>query len=410
MKFANYKFYARGVNNLGDNMQIIAIDEIYRQMGIKQDEIVYINMHELDVYSGEYVVLPVTMPLVDYKEKGIASRFSDRIIPVFLGLTLVKETLILEEIAYYNRYAPIGCRDERTLSTMRKYHIESYLHGCITVTLPLRNTKRKKFDKIYIVDAPKNVKKYMPKDLIDKIVYKTHMHPEKIEDPKALMKEYYNEYKENAGLVITSLLHCSVPCFAAGIPVLLVKNKVSYRFGWLEKLFKIYSEDELQNIDWQPKPVLYEEHKRNILDLTIKRLSEVYATNTPILDISYFYENREKKIYIIDACESLKSFIDTTWIDKQKQYIYAVWGLTQIAEYMVEYISDNFPNAKLSHVYDSFRQENFYGLTSENPENIRNFPNETILVSTNGAEMAARKLFEDIKKIEKTYAFVELIQ
>ena len=28
MKFANYRFQARGVNNLGDNMQIIAIDNI----------------------------------------------------------------------------------------------------------------------------------------------------------------------------------------------------------------------------------------------------------------------------------------------------------------------------------------------------------------------------------------------
>ena len=32
MKFANYKFNARGINNLGDQMQIIAIDKIYQKM------------------------------------------------------------------------------------------------------------------------------------------------------------------------------------------------------------------------------------------------------------------------------------------------------------------------------------------------------------------------------------------
>lgn len=41
MKYANYKFYARGVNNLGDNMQLIAIDSIYEQMVIPKEDIIY---------------------------------------------------------------------------------------------------------------------------------------------------------------------------------------------------------------------------------------------------------------------------------------------------------------------------------------------------------------------------------
>jgi len=75
MKFANYTFNARGVNNLGDNMQIIAIDTIYENMGIPKEEIVYIDKNETGSYQGEYVILPVTMPLVDYTEGGISGRF-----------------------------------------------------------------------------------------------------------------------------------------------------------------------------------------------------------------------------------------------------------------------------------------------------------------------------------------------
>lgn len=36
MKFANYIFDARGANNLVDNMQLIAIDYIYKKIGLKK--------------------------------------------------------------------------------------------------------------------------------------------------------------------------------------------------------------------------------------------------------------------------------------------------------------------------------------------------------------------------------------
>ena len=124
MKYANYKFDARGVNNLGDNMQLIAIDSIYERMGIPKKDIIYIDKNETSTYKGEYVVLPVTMPLIDYTEGGICGRFSNYIIPVFLGLTLAKDSLMPQEVEYYNRFEPIGCRDERTMNTLRKYSVQ----------------------------------------------------------------------------------------------------------------------------------------------------------------------------------------------------------------------------------------------------------------------------------------------
>lgn len=409
MRYANYIFNARGVNNLGDNMQIIAIDNIYQEMGIKKEDIVYINTNDLDKYDGEYVVLPVTMPLVDYRENGVAGRFSDRIIPVFLGLTLVKETLLPKEIEYYNRFSPIGCRDERTLNTLRKYGIKSYLHGCITATLPLRNNLTDKRKKVYIVNPPKGIEQYIPKELMENVVYKNHLQEGITENPKEMMQMYYDEYKNNAALVITSLLHCSVPCMAAGIPVILAKDRVSYRMAWLEKLLKIYTKDEFDCIDWNASPVLYEAHKKKILELSIARIQDAFNEYSKIYDISYFYEDRVKKDYIIDACDSLISFIDKNWVDKNKAYQYSIWGLTQIGEYVVDYITTNYPNAKLCHAYDSFRQAKFCGLTSEHPDNIKIFKDETVFVATNGAEKAARELFEKIEKEQGTFAFVELV-
>jgi len=398
MKYANYSFSARGVNNLGDNMQIIAIDELYKSMGISENEIIYIDTNKLDTYDGEYVVLPVTMPLVDYRVGGISGRFSQRIIPVFLGFTMVKDTLLPEEVVYFNRMAPVGCRDERTLITLRKYGIKSYLHGCMTATSSLRDMNRK-YDKVYIVDAPKEIEQFIPDCLLSKAVRRTHMHECLKENPKQLMQQYYDEYKNEAALVITSLLHCALPCIAAGIPVILVKSAdaVSYRFAWLEKLTNIYTGSEFEKINWNQQPVLFEEHKKRVKDLTIRRLRQAHDEYAELFDLSFYYEARERKRYINDACQSLIEYVEKNWINKNENYSYSIWGLTQIGEYMISYINKNYPKAKLCHVYDSFRKEELCGIVSEHPENIINYPDEVVLVTTNGAVGAA----EIMRRLER---------
>lgn len=386
MKFANYKFYAKGINNLGDNIQIIALDYLYETMGIPKEDIIYIDTNELPIYEGEYVVLPVTMPLVNFTPNGIAGRFSDRIIPVFLGFTMVKDSLLPEEVEYLKRFSPIGCRDERTLTTVRNYGIESYLHGCITSTLPGRD-KEGSFDKVIMVDAPTGIEKFIPDNLKSKLVYRTHMHENLKADPKELMIEYYKEYKESACLIITSLLHCSVPCIAAGIPVILAKGDkaVSYRFSWLEKLIHIYTLDEFDQINWNAQPIMYDEHKQRVEALTIKRLQDTFEKYYEILDLSYFYEMRQRKEYINDACKEIIDFIDTNWKDVNKEYKYAIWGLTQVGEYIYSYIQEKYKNAELCHVYDTYKQEKMCGLVSQHPQNIPNFKDELIIVATNGA-------------------------
>jgi len=409
MKFANYTFRARGLNNLGDHIQIIAIDIIYRQMGLRDEDIVYIDKNDLGKYCGEYVILPVTMPLVDYTEGGISGRFSDHIIPLFLGLTLVHDNLLPEEVAYYHRYEPIGCRDERTMLTLRKFGVQAYLHGCITATLPLRETIGRQFDKVFIVDVPDELLAHIPEELKKSAEYRTHLHEDLQEDPKKMMQRYYDDYKNEAKLVITSLLHCSVPCMAAGIPVILAKSEISYRFAWLEKLLPLYDLDSFDKIDWYPQPVNYEPHKARLLDITISRLWDVYKRYQPLYDLSWFYEHRDKSSYIVDSFKSLQQFIDTRFTDRNENFRYAIWGLSQTSTLTVSYISKRYPNATLTHVYDSFRQISFEGLTSESPENIRTRPEELVFVTAIGAQSMAEKLFSEIGKKKDSYAFLKVV-
>ncbi|WP_312701296.1 polysaccharide pyruvyl transferase family protein [Sedimentibacter sp.] len=402
MKYANYKFYAKGVNNIGDNMQLIVIDSIYEQMGVSNEDIIYIDKNELSTYTGEYVILPVTMPLVDYTEGGICGRFSDHIIPVFIGLTLIKDTLLPQEVEYYHQYEPIGCRDERTMNILRKYGIIAYLHGCITATLPKRDIDGKTFDKIFIVDVDSEMISYIPKEILNKAEFLTHSH-EDLNDPKDTMKEYYNRYKNEAKLVITKLLHCSVPCIAAGIPVIIMREQISFRFGWLEKLIPVYERSDFSHIDWNPEPIEYEEHKARVLQITMNRLRDTYNKYNSFYNLSWFYEQRDKKNYINDAFIKIKNFIDCYFVDSNYGYEYSIWGLTQTSILTVNYISENFPNAKLMHVYDAYRTIVFEGLYSQLPDEICKYPEEIVFVTTNGARRMALSLFNKIGRDEESY-------
>lgn len=69
MKYANISIergYAKSkerknairVVNIGDYIQIIAIDNLYKKMGISKKDIVYIEYYDLFDYDGDDVILP----------------------------------------------------------------------------------------------------------------------------------------------------------------------------------------------------------------------------------------------------------------------------------------------------------------------------------------------------------------
>ena len=412
MKFANIAFNARGINNVGDNMQLIAIDNIYKEMGIPLSEVVYIDFHKLKDYDGEYVILPISMPMVDYIEGGISGRFSPRIIPVFLGLNMVRRFLYPEEVSYLKMYEPIGCRDEWCLETMRKYGIKSYLHGCITFTLPERTVTQKQ-DKIYIVDADETLVDMLPKELFkDKeIIRATHSYKKLDRNPKETAIQQYREYKDNAALVITGLLHCALPCFAAGIPVIMLNTKVSYRKAFLESLLTIWTPERL-NIQGGVLPSKLSESqnilKQKILELTKKRILEAYERNSTIYDISLFYEQREKNIYVNDAVLYLLQWVQENWTERNAVYSYSIWGLSQISECLFDFINKNFPNAELVAVYDSFKKVRFAGLETKSPDFIGN--EDFVFITATGAAPAAKEIELKLNSEHTTFVYAQVIK
>lgn len=405
MKYANYKYYGKNLNNLGDQAQLLAVDNLYEEMGILLDDIVYIDSNDVQAYDKEPVLLPVLMPLNDYHEKGIAGMFSDKVTPVFLGFTMIKDSLLDVEIEFLKKHEPVGCRDERTYKTLSDFGVNAYLSGCLTATWPRRKENLEKQSKVFIIDHAKGLKDYIPYALKKNAVKDTHIFYERFENPKLVAKNRYDRYKNEARLVITSLLHCASPCMAMGIPVILTKDKLSYRFGWLDTLLPIYSPEEYGEINWNPNSVVYENHKKTLRELFEKRMKGLDASNE-IQRVHKFYMNRKRTEYVVDNV-AIIDFIKENWLDYDAEYEYSIWGLHQISEVTYNYISKNYPKARLMNIYDLRVGTKFKGISAKHPNELVAYPNETVFVTTMSAAKAARDLFEEINKPTNLYKTVE---
>ena len=100
--------------NLGDYFQTFAIDNIYKELQIKEEDIVTINRSELYKYEGEELTLPM-QGWFGYIKGIEIFPLPEKIRPVFLGYNCTSKALYTpKHIATYNEYSPVCCRDEKT--------------------------------------------------------------------------------------------------------------------------------------------------------------------------------------------------------------------------------------------------------------------------------------------------------
>ena len=135
--------------NIGDAIQTIALEQIYKYIGLRDSGVIEIDLCDINTYDGEYVLLPIYS--VTFGIGFLNLPFSPKIVPIFISSHIAKTELDEIELNYLKSYAPIGCRDEYSLNICHKYGIPSYLSGCITVIFPLRKTTPDK-EKIFFVD------------------------------------------------------------------------------------------------------------------------------------------------------------------------------------------------------------------------------------------------------------------
>lgn len=396
MKFANLIVKTTRVRNYGDDIQIHAIKLLYEQMGIEYEDVVRITLEEIFSYDGdEYLVLPINFPFW-----GNYPQISKKIIPVYLGVTFSDESVF--DSLCFKQFVPIGCRDQRAYEILKYNGISAYINGCLTLTLPKRDVT-KEYSKVYIVDVCDELYECIPPEIKRNACFKTHMHyGRKIEEEESL--SIYEEYRDNAKLVITSRLHCASPCVAYGIPVIYASNILSKRSTWLSNIIPIYSAKDFEKIDWNPMAPDVENIKQIVIQNAIDQIQEAWDKNFKMCRLNEMYESKLEKKAVRDDMWYPIEFCNKNW-DRDCEIQYIIWGVTQTAEALYKYISQNFPNARLVGVIDLYKEVEFLGFKTRKLDLIDENIDAICFVAVESANQMAKEYYAKFGKDNFVYCW-----
>lgn len=312
MKFGILRNDERNLINIGDHIMGLSTEKIYDAMGVDKSLRTDILITEASAYSGEYVILPINMYL-DSVGNGCMFPLSPRIIPVFLGFHMLSELGSLKYLGQYRNFGPFGCRDEFTMNALRRNGLEAYVTGCFSI-LSVDKKKMNQNKKVFFVDTPKELDEFIPDRikigsciLSDVFDYsdKNLTFRQAQEIGTSLARNRIRLYEEEAGLVVTSRMHCALPCISMGIPVIFVRHSIPQRylsafdgrFSGIDKYMTMYTKEDFSNINWNPPIPDISELKEAQMKLAIEMITRAYDKYKNICDISSYYETRERQIY-----------------------------------------------------------------------------------------------------------------
>lgn len=291
-----------GKINIGDYIQALAARQFLPSTNVfleRETDLKKYDGHDVKmIMNGWYMNHPENWPP------------SDRIIPLFVALHInrcgLPGFLNDESVAYFKRHEPIGCRDTNSVRLLQKNGIEAYFSGCMTLTLGYKYKATKRGNKVYIVEPycataglianhklvaiktflymflrfseVRTVTKKKNETGLKSMFYNAYFLKEygKVFDRQMLVDaEYINQYNyeiekdypsqqdkldyaetlvrkySEAACVITSRIHCALPCLGLETPVAFVEfkgdsNFSTDRFGGLIQLFNVMTWDGLK--------------------------------------------------------------------------------------------------------------------------------------------------------------------
>jgi hypothetical protein len=251
----------------------------------------------------------------------------DSIYPLFVSFHAEAAELLVEKdfVSYFKRHEPIGCRSLATVEAFHRIGIEAYFSGCLTLTIERESLPRT--DQVYAVDVdPDLYAKLVPDHLRESAAYLSHEFPSpdtasvtsfgwralslaqrgmyKWDGPRLLLsgpgerlgglrqsmrlseaEKLLKRYR-SAKLVITSRLHCALPCLALGTPVILLRRGVESdpRFSGLRELVRHHGDPSLPiKINWEepePNPDSYRRYAKTLRQKCGEAVSQILKTGS----------------------------------------------------------------------------------------------------------------------------------
>jgi hypothetical protein len=245
----------------------------------------YVNREKLNEYSG----IPLKLIMNGWFMHRPANwPPSEKILPLVTSFHLnsqVREPMLSQKsLDWFKKHEPVGCRDVYTLDVLGKAGVNCYLSGCLTSTF--ENEYNYRTNDIYFADALFRVpgwstsartprefikaiisgdlaklsqRNRLLKELFDEEVLKeaksiSHYHPARHSEKErfSVAEDFLMKYA-TAKLVVTSRIHCAIPCLAFGTPVIFLhfgfKNEFdTCRLKGVTDLFNTIFIDEHENI------------------------------------------------------------------------------------------------------------------------------------------------------------------
>lgn len=271
VEYSGRSFFNWG--NLGDDIQSLVAQKILPRVdgGVSRDRL---KQHEV---SG-------VISMNGYFGAGMLP-LSSALEPFFFAFHVTHKSAGRisdpDVVAYLKAREPIGCRDRGTMEIMKKQGIEAFYSKCVTLTLP-RREKVPENGRVYMVGLSPAAKSAVPKRIAGDAVV-VDQAKLRIPDMSPGMKQVISQhlldtYARTASLVITSKIHCAMPCIAMGIPVVFIYDndkRDDYRVGLIEDLVGInyvgvswvhrkFLNRFFNRINWSPVPVELEAEKVKI--------------------------------------------------------------------------------------------------------------------------------------------------
>lgn len=281
MKYASFR-YDTSVN-LGDQVQSFAAEQHLPRVDLQ------INRDSLDKVSPDDPVSVIMNGWFSDKPENWPP--SAGVNPLFFGFHMTwyndakDRFLEPDSVAYLKTQEPIGCRDSQTRDWLIEKGVDAFYSKCLTLTFPKRE-RTPENGKVFLVDV-----EYHPiaKHLRRRGLKVSQMTTPVFSDAtkRQMMRELLTTYRDEASLVITSKLHCAMPCLAMGIPVVFIgrpddyrtqilrdvgltiqpyrlpKNRVKRLLKWA--VFETLGLGYVRQDIWNPQPLELEEKKAEII-------------------------------------------------------------------------------------------------------------------------------------------------
>jgi hypothetical protein len=127
-------------------------------------------------------------------------------------------------VGYLRKHGPVGARDPATLALLQRHEVESYYSGCLTLTFPARD-EAEVGSRIVACDLDDELLAALAKNTREPPLVTTHADTatvnaiDRLRQARRLLQTY-----ATAKSVITTRLHCALPCLAMGTPVLFIAS------------------------------------------------------------------------------------------------------------------------------------------------------------------------------------------